>query len=486
MARFNTNTATLRSARRTPNTTNLAGGEAWAQDPKMELASLVTTNMVKDQYYRSADAGLDRMRELVGAVDPVFAAKAAVYARNEDGIRSITHAVAGELAHSVKGEPWTKDFLNAVVRRPDDATEILAYYISNYGKPVPNSLKKGLGRSLGKFDAYQLGKYRGAGNDISLVDLVNICHPVPTERNAEALKALVEGTLRSTDTWETKVSAAGKSENVAEAKTEAWSELLRERKMGYFALLRNLRNIATQAPELVDLACELLVDESLIRGSLVLPFRYITAMGELGSYPKYLAALSKAVDISVANVPDFGNSLVAVDGSGSMGGGAVGNARITHKVIGSLFAAILFKKNHSDTMVFGDTAGPVHGLNPADSTLTNAQKIADTCYGHSTNFHEIFKKARKPYDTIVIFSDMQAWVSNGWGTHPGRALSSYKTRTKANPKVFCFDLTGYGSTQFPEKDIFQMSGFSDKSIGLMEGLKEDPLVLIHKIEAIEF
>jgi 60 kDa SS-A/Ro ribonucleoprotein len=64
----------------------------------------------------------------------------------------------------------------------------------------------------------------------------------------------------------------------AELKAEAWAELLRTRKIGYFALLRNLRNIAEQAPELVPTACELLTDERLIRKSLVLPFRFSTAL----------------------------------------------------------------------------------------------------------------------------------------------------------------------------------------------------------------
>jgi len=466
-----------------PDTTNFAGGQAYSQDAKTELAALVTTSMVQDQYYRSADDGLSRMRELVSKVDPLFAAKAAVYARNEDGIRSITHAVAGEVINSVKGEEWTKDFISAVVRRPDDATEILAYYMSKYGKPIPTRLKKGLSKALGKFDTYQLAKYRGENREVSLVDLVNIVHPKPTEKNAQALHDLVNGTLKSTDTWETKISAAGKSENVEEAKAEAWKELLGSRKIGYFALLKNLRNIAEQAPELVDTACELLVDENLIRKSLVLPFRFLTALNQLDNYPKYKIALSKALDISLANLPDFGNALVVVDGSGSMQSPVAGNSDLSCNALGAIFAAALYKRNHSDVLVFGDTAGPVRGLNPSDSTLTIANQIMNTNYGYGTNFQSIFESANKNYDNIIIFSDMQAWI--GYYT-PEAKFKEYRKRTGANPNVFCFDLAGYGTTQFPADKIYELSGFSDKSLSLMEKLKQDKNALVREIEAVTF
>jgi len=472
-----------------PNTVNLAGGAAFAQDAKVELASLLLTNMVNDQFYRSNQESLATLRALVAQNDPLFAAKAAVFARNEYGMRSITHALAGELAASVKGVEWSKRFYDRVIRRPDDATEILAYYLGNYGKPVPNSLKKGLGRALGKFDSYQLAKYRGEGKDISLVDVVNLTHPKPTAKNADALSKLVAGTLKSEETWEAKLSTAGKSEDKESAKADAWRELLESRKIGYFALLKNLRNIAEQAPELVPVACELLVDEKLIRNSLVLPFRYITAAQQVQQYPALLNAISNAIDVSLVNVPDFGNAAVVVDGSGSMGS-AVAGGQLSCKYVGSLFAAALFKKNHSDVFVFGTTSGPVTGLNPADSTLSIAEKINVTSYGHSTNFPAIFDGFTAKYDNVIIFSDMQAWVPRGGyygygASNPQEALKDYKRRAKADPFVFAFDLAGYGSAQFPERNVFQLAGFSDKTFDLLQALKTDRQALVRKIEAVE-
>src|SRR4051812_41349974 len=122
MSKFNT-------ARQGTKTTNLAGGEAYKQTPKLELLSILLTSFIQNQYYRSAGDTLSRVRELVASeADKKFIARAAIYARNEFGMRSISHAVAAEIAHTVKGEGWTKAFFDKVVHRPDDITEILSYY----------------------------------------------------------------------------------------------------------------------------------------------------------------------------------------------------------------------------------------------------------------------------------------------------------------------------------------------------------------------
>lgn len=490
MSKFNTLEA--KNVQRPGNTINRAGGEAFKQSSKLELISILLTSMVKDQYYRSEADGLNKLRELLNEVDPKFAAKAAIYARNEFGMRSITHVLAGEVAGRVKGEAWTKHFYDKVTRRADDPTEILAYYLSQYGKPVPNSLKKGLGLALGKFDSYQLAKYRGEGKGISLVDLVNLVHPKPTDKNREALKGLVEGTLRSEGTWETKISAAGKSENKETAKTLAWSELLKTKKIGYFALLRNLRNITEQAPELVDLACELLVDEKSVRKSLILPFQFTTALEQVEDR-RVIQAVSKAIDISLGNVPVFpGKTLVVIDHSGSMGGGHVYYNQLNNGVnwkslqsIGDLFGAAMYRANNADVMVFGTNAGVITGINPSDSVTTIARQIYNVPPpgGHGTNFRAIFQVlGREHYDRVVIFSDMQGWIGYN---HPGAAFADWKRRSHSDPNIYSFDLSGYGDMQFPENKAYCLAGFSDKTFDVMRLLEQDRNALVNKIEAIE-
>lgn len=484
MSRFATNqkAATPRKVRQTP-VANRVGTDGYAQSDKMKLASILLTSFVQDQFYRGKNETTTELKELIKKVDPQFAAKAAIFARNEFGMRSITHIVGGEIPARVKGEKWTKRFIDRVIHRPDDATEILAYYLSEYGKPVPNSLKKGISLGLSKFDGYQLAKYRGEGKAVSLVDVVNLVHAKPNEKNSVALAQLVDGTLRSEGTWEQKVSEAGKSENKEEAKKQAWADLISERKIGYFALLRNLRNIEQQNPEILADACTMLVDEKLIRKSLVLPFRYATALNEV-SDTKTIRALNKALDISTKNVPKLpGRTLVAIDHSGSMGGiyGDRGDTK-SPKAIGDLFAAVLFKSNECDVAVFGDNAGFVRSLNPDDSTLSIKSQISRVNHGYGTNFPSVFQLANNvKYDRIITLSDMQSW-RGGYGA-PKTARDTYEH--KHGPVHFYnFDLAGYGTTMFPTDRVYELVGFSEKVFDIMSVLEQDKDALVNKIEEV--
>ena len=461
-------------------TVNLAGGEAYAQSAELELVSILLTSFVQDQFYKSAGDTMKTLANLLNKVDPKFAAKAAIYARNEFGMRSITHVLAVEVAKYISGKEWGKKFFSEVVRRPDDMTEIVAYYFGkNKGKALPNSLKKGFAKAFDKFDGYQLAKYRGDGKDVSLVDVVNLVHPKATEKNRKALDELINGTLKSTDTWEAKLSGAGQKAEDAEdkmnLKADAWKELIESRKLPYFALLRNLRNIIEQAPGMVDQACEMLTDEKLIKKSLVLPFRFVTAVQEIeklssskGSQ-KVLVALNKAVDIACSNVPKFdGETLVVLDVSGSMRG--------RPGEIGALFSAILVKSNFADFMTFDGSARYVK-LNPANGTLSVAKSIPFP--GGSTDFKPIFRTANKAYDRIIILSDMQGWA--GYNC-PTADFTAYKKRHNCDPYIYSFDLAGHGSMQFPENKVCALAGFSDKVFDVMSLLEQDRKALIKVIK----
>lgn len=462
--------------------TNLAGGEAYSQSAELELVSILLTSFAGNQFYRSANDTFTRLKELISLCDKKFVAQAAVYARSQFGMRSISHVVASELAQYLGGEAWGKDFYNAVIHRPDDITEILAYHFANKQK-LSNAMRKGLGKAFDKFDKYTLAKYRSANKEVSLVDAVNLVHPTPTEKNAEAISELVKGKLRSTHTWETQLTSAGQvatsDEDKKERKKSAWTNLVKERRIGYFALLRNLRNIIEQAPEVLDDALELLVDEKLISKSLVLPFRFTTAYEEVEKMAngdlvrKVLIALNNAVDIAVRNVPRFdGDTLVVLDVSGSMQG--------RPSKIGSLFSAVLIKSNNVDFMTF-DGEARYANLNPNDSTITIARSINFS--SGSTNFHAIFQTANREYDRIIILSDMQGWVGRDT---PAFVFDEYKQRYNASPVIYSFDLNSYGTMQLPEKDVYAIAGFSEKIFDVMKLLETDKHALINTIKNVEF
>ena len=462
MSKFNTKTVG------TSKTTNVAGGDAYKQTPELELVSILLTSFVQDQFYRSAGDTMNRISELLSKVNPKFAAKAAVYARNEFKMRSITHVLAGELAKHVSGQPWAKNFYKEIARRPDDMTEIVSYYLSKGNKKLPNSLKKGFAKAFDNFDAYQLAKYKQEGKDVSLVDLVNMVHPVPVEKNAKALEDLVNGVLKSTDTWEAKMTKAGQEatsdKDKAEKKAEAWFELLSEKKLGAMALVRNLRNILEQSPESIDLAIAALKNENYIKN--------YSRTGEV------IAALNVSLDLSLSNVPVFqGRTLVVLDDSGSMTWAATGDYKNPMQ-IGSLFAAVLMKSNKCDFMMFNSNARYINNMNFGDSVGTLTKNIMSKATSGGTNFPSIFQTANKAYDRVIILSDMQ----NNYSGNGASALNEYKRRTRANPNVYSFDLQNYGTMQFPQPGVYCIAGFSESVFDIMKMLEQDKRVLIKTIE----
>ncbi len=472
-----------------PDTVNLAGGQAHTMGPKLEFATALLTTFTTDTFYKSAGDQVARVAELTRQLeDPLFAAKAAVYTRKRNGLRSVSHIVAGELAQrkDVKGQPWLRKFYRAVVQRPDDITETLAYLKGSNPelRKLSNAMKRGFGEALSTFDAYQLAKYLRSDRDPNLIDAVNLLHP----KSTPALAALMTGSLQPAETWETKLTQAGQKaaeEGFSDAekaalKGQAWTELLQNRKLGYTACLRNLRNIADQAPEALSLAEDFLTDPKAVEKSMVLPFQFMTASdalkGTKADTNGVRRALEKAMELSLKNVPTFdGKTLLAVDVSGSMRGRPL--------QIAALFAAVLFKsQKDADVMLF-DTSAKYVRLHPSDSLTTLAASIMKAAMGGGTDFRLIFSNARQAYDRIVILSDMQAWVG---GHTPAAEFAAFKRRFGCMPRVYSFDLTGHGTLQFPEARVYALAGFSDAVLGTMKNLEQDPQALIHAIDGVAF
>ena len=474
-------------------TVNLAGGKAFKQSTKLELLSLVLTSFLKDKFYESGKEQQDRLVDLIQRLeDKKFVAKAAIYARNVFGMRSVTHVMAGELVKSVKGEQWVKNAINQVVHRPDDMLEILSYVRTDKDTPIPNSLKKGLALAINNFSPYQLAKYKASNSGFKMVDLVNLVHPKIKSELEECIKNLVEGELKNANTWERKLSDAGqavkeiendeeKEEKLEELKSNAWKELITEKKIGIFALLRNLRNIAKQSPESIDAACELLVNEEAIKKSLILPFRFKTAYDNLKTTDRRIvSAVSKALDISVSNVPKLpGKTAVVIDTSGSMTG-FTNDAPINKA---SIFAAILYKSNNADLYQFSERCSEMK-VNPDDTVMTISKYIEEKAFNGGTDFSTIFPELKKKYERVIILSDMQGWMESSYCS-PSKTFKDYKKNYNDNVKVFSFDLNGYGTLEFPERNVICLAGWSDKVFDLMAVAEEDKDAMIKKIEQIE-
>lgn len=481
-----------------PNTTNLAGGKAYTIGAEKEVVSILLTSFMNDKYYEKADNTATRLTQLITTLrseDQLkTVAKTLIYARTVFGMRSITHVGTAAIAPMISGFTWGKDFYFKIVHRPDDITEILSLmgpFKKTSGKSIPNAMKKGFAKALQNFNPYKLAKYQGKDKGFKMVDAVNLIRP----RNTPALQDLMNGKLKNEDTWEAMLSAAG---NDASKKADVWLKLILDKKLGYLALLRNLRNIYEQAPYALPYAVESLTNEGFIKGSLMLPFQFVKAFEEIGKLSVTAetrilqTAIMKAIDISLSNVPTFdGSTVVVLDVSSSMKDEhpvKVGNKIVTPATpaqIGTLFAAVIAKTNNADIVTFDETARYV---NPylGDSIITVAKNIRID--GSSTNFADIFPTFTKKYDRVIILSDMQGYTVsgywNGGGGHFKQSIGQYKNKFKAHPFIYSFDLAGYGTLQLHESKTFLLAGFSDKVFDIMGLLEKDPDALLNEIKKV--
>src|SRR5262245_25197908 len=194
-----------------------------------------------------------------------------------------------------------------VIQRADELAELVAIYWRNGRRPLSAQLKKGLARAFKKFDAYELAKYDRPG-PVRLRDVLFLVHAKPkAAEQAETWRKLAEKELDSPDTWEVALSGGAD-------KKASFERLIRGGKLGYLALLRNLRSMAQAG-----------VDEELVRAAIldrkgarrVLPFRFVAAAR---AAPLFDRELDRALQAAIADQRKLpGRTLVLVDVSGSMG-----------------------------------------------------------------------------------------------------------------------------------------------------------------------
>lgn len=473
MAKFN-------SVSKGTKTVNYAGGAAYSQDAETELATLALTSFVSGQFYRKESDILSKIVDLSAKVSKEFLANLTVFARKEYGMRSISHVLCGELIKNHKG---MKKAVLAVIQRPDDMNEIVAYYGFRYGKPLPNSLKKAVREKLGTLSTYEFGKYGCKNKDVKLVDLFNLTHPKPkNEEQAEVFNKVLNGKLESPETWEVLISTA---KDDSERK-RAWERLIMEDKLGYMALLRNLRNLEKYnvSDEAMAKACSVITDPERVKTSKQLPFRFLSAYREATS-TRTKDAISIALDHSVSNIPKLdGRTAIVVDVSGSMNSHISDKSSISYADIARLFGVALFKANNdSRVYAFDDTVSPCF-LSSRTPVIDLVQGIP--VRGGATDLYKVFNffaDNNLEYDRVIVLSDMQAWNSGYGSSSVNPCFEAWKKKCSVNPFVYSIDLAGYGTSPFGQVNL--LAGWSEKVFDLFGVLEQDKKALVNTIKSYE-
>lgn len=495
--------------------TNYEGAEAFTLDERVELYSAVVTTSLSNKFYETADTRMGRIRSLIIKNDPAFVAKLAIYTRSKMYLRSVPLILAVELAKTQSGNSVVRKAVKAVVQRADEITELLAYYqLANErnGAKKLNKLSKqiqnGLSEAFNKFDEYQFAKYDRAG-EIKLKDALFIVHPKAVNEQQQSLfDKIAKGSLDVPYTWETELSTLGQQNFANDKEKQAafrakWEELITSGKLGYMALMRNLRNIieADVSMEIMEKVCAYFANRDAIAKSKQMPFRFLATYREIkvlssGAVPMVLEALENAVQQSAMNIRGFGKNtsvLIACDVSGSMQKAISAKGKIMNYDIGLMLAMLLQSScGNVQTGMFGDIWKIINVSRK--NILANVQEFykREGEVGYATNGYLVLKdliNRKQVMDKVMMFTDCQLWNSNVADRSGQNSVTSlwkeYKT-ISPGAKLYLFDLAGYGNAPIDiRKDgVHLIAGWSDKIFDVLAALEEGQSALA-EIEKVE-
>lgn len=499
------------------NTTNLAGGQAYSFSAEHALAQYVATGCLNGTYYTSAGEQLDKIIELAAQVDDHFLAKTAIYSRRKAYMKDTPALLCALLAKrdvELLAEIFTQVIDNGKMLR--NFVQIVRSGITGR-KSLGSAPKRMVQAWLNRASDEQL-LHASIGQSPSLADVIKMVHPRPNNAQREALYAYLIGRayqvenlpsiVRAYEAW--KINRNGcppkvpfqmltsmdldKREWLTIAKDAPWQmtrmNLNTFARHGVFDIMGMTGKIANR-----------LKNPHLIKQSRAFPYQLMAAYLNAGDNvpTKITTALQDAMEIALENVPEIkGNVVVCTDVSGSMHGPVTGYRKgSTSKVrcidVAALIAAAILRKNPEAIVLPFENDIVNVALNPRDSVMTNALKLANLPCG-GTNCSAPLKwlnKHKRPVDMIIFVSDNESWIDSphygyfgGGATQTMREWSQIKHRnTKA--RMVCIDITPNQTTQAKEnKDILNVGGFSDQVFKTISAFAEQSLDPDHWIGEI--
>lgn len=365
--------------------------------------SVLSCLLFEKEFYEDGVEIAERITTLAQTVPPEMVAALAIEARNLMHLRHVPLLLLEVLSRTAAGrsDALVANTIGAVISRADEMAEFIAIYTAGgdrrtakagHGHQFSAQVMRGLDLALRRFDAYQLAKYDRAGK-VKLRDVFRIVRPKPVDETQAALfKAAKDGTLPAPDTWEVALSGG------AETKREVFERLLTGDKLGYLALLRNLRNMAEAG---VDR--DLVIDKIGLRkgAARVLPFRYVAAARVV---PQFEPALDKALQAAISELPTFsGRTVLLVDVSGSMKEKLSAKSDISRMDAAATLAAIF--PGDVRTFTFSDTLVEV----PARRGMAGIDAIKGSQPHHGTYLgRAVMGLNTIAHDRLVVITDEQS------------------------------------------------------------------------------
>ena len=489
MANFN-----IFSSKKT-DTRNEAGGRAYTLSPKQQLAQLAATGCFNDTFYASAETQLEQILNIAQKVELLFIAKTAIYARERGYMKDMPALLLAMLAE--RDVALCAQIFDRVI----DNSKMLRNFAQMVRSGVTGRKsfgtrpKKLIQQWLLAANEKQLLQ-AAIGNNPSLADVVKMVQPKPREAWRAAWFAWLIGKpyeraalpplTRAFEDY--KAQRSGKLPDVPfqlltalELDTAAWAQIAHN---GSWQQVRQSLNTFARHGVFRDdsIVWEVvakLTDVSAIAKARVMPYQLLTAYQAAGGdMPLAIReALQDAMEIAVQNVPRLaGNVIVCPDVSGSMmspvTGYRPGATTATRCVdVAALVSAAMLRHNPQARVLPFDTRVAKIQLNPRDSIMTNAEKLAQLCGGGTSCSAPLawLNREKAPVDLLLMISDNESWADVARGKNSAMLAEWDKIKERCpQAKLICLDIQPYATVQARNRhDILNIGGFSDQVFHLL-------------------
>lgn len=497
---------------------NEAGGTAYRLSPKAALAQYAATGCFSHTFYADAGEQLEKVLALAAELDAEFVAKTAVYAREKGFMKDMPALLVAVLS--------TKDkaLFQKVFPRVIDNGKMLRNFVQIMrsgatGRKSLGSLPKRLVREWFETRRAEQIFKQSIGQSPSFADVLKMVHPKPNDATREALYGYFIGREIDADKLPEIVKQferfkAGDSMEVPNVpfqmltalpiSTKEWTAIARNAawQMTRMNLNTFQRHGVFADAEVVELIANRLRKREAIRQARVFPYQLLTAYkmaSQNQAMPRQITeALQDAMETAIENVPEInGKVYVFPDISGSMHSAVNGfrqgaTTAVRCLDVAALVAASILQKNPSAEVVpFSDQIVPAD-LNPRDSVMTNAAKLAALPAGGTNCSAPLVSLNAKGAtgDLVIYVSDNESWMDStaarkGRGTATMREWNRFAARNRG-AKLVCIDLQPYAHTQARERhDIFNVGGFSDQVFNLISEFAAGTLDAEHWVGVIE-
>jgi hypothetical protein len=498
------------------------GHPGYARTAKGELFLLGATNFVGEgAFYEDGSNRNARFLALAQqvAIDDIdWLIQFARWLRVGGNMRSAAVQLAAEgvkarLQGGLTG--GNRQLIGAVLQRPDEPGEFLAYWQSHYGKEFPMPVKRGVADAAQRmYSERNWIKYDGGNTEWRFADVLALTHPNPKSDWQDALfgyiladrhnraesipeplgmlqtrQALLDmpvterraaladqGRLNAGGfTWE---ALSGWLQGPMDA--QAWQSIIPSMQVG--ALVRNLRNFdqAGINDEAADLVISKITDPDQVLASRMWPMQILSAYNHAPSdrWKHYLAI---TLDILTQKVPVLtGRTLIMVDVSTSMDDPFSKDGSLMRWDAATLFGLVLGKRNegHADVVAFsaaefyyGDPAGERSRrfvLRKGANVLSELARWRSDGYfmGGGTQTARALRKNYDGHDRVILLTDEQA----------ARNVIEISATIPATIPMYTWNLAGYehGQVRSGDANRHTFGGLSDSAfstIPMIEGLQ---------------